>query len=127
MNRVIKGFLLSAAGLAAVLAAAAPAQAKPVKYVFMMIGDGMAMPQRNAAALYLAHLGGEGLKPGVMPLTMDTLPVQGMATTYSANAVITDSAAAVTALASGNKTNSGVINMDPEGKVKYQPLSKIAH
>ncbi|MGE4528279.1 MAG: alkaline phosphatase, partial [Rhodospirillaceae bacterium] len=127
MNRVTRGFLLGAAGLAAALAVAAPAQAKPVKYVFMMIGDGMAMPQRNAAALYLANLDKEGMRPGVMPLTMDRLPVQGMATTYSANAVITDSAAAATALASGHKTNSGVINMDPAGKVKYQPLSKLAH
>ncbi len=127
MNRLTKGFLLGAAGLTAAMGVAAPAQAKPVKYVFMMIGDGMAMPQRNAAALYLANLEGEGLKPGVMPLTMDNLPVQGMATTYSANAVITDSAAAATALASGHKTNSGVINMDAEGKVKYAPISKLAH
>jgi len=124
MNRIMRGVLLGVAGVAM---ATASAQAKPVKYVFMMIGDGMAMPQRNAAALYLANLDGDGLHPGVKPLVMDSLPVQGMATTYSANAVITDSAAAATALATGHKTNSGVINMDPAAKVSYAPLSKLAH
>jgi len=122
MNRVILGV----AGLAVALAASS-ADAGQAKYVFMMIGDGMAMAQRNAAALYLANAQGDGLKPGVVPLTMDRLPVQGMATTYSANAVITDSAAAVTALATGRKTNSGVINMDPAGREKYTPLSVLAH
>ena len=39
----------------------------------------------------------------------------GMHRTYSANSDITDSAAAGTAMATGTKTNNGVISMDPDG------------
>lgn len=41
--------------------------------------------------------------------------LQGMYTTYSADSNITDSAAAGTAMATGVKTNNGVIGLDPEG------------
>ncbi|UJL45840.1 alkaline phosphatase [Virgibacillus sp. NKC19-16] len=41
--------------------------------------------------------------------------MKGMFTTYSADSSITDSAAAGTAMATGNKTNNGVIGLDPEG------------
>ncbi len=39
----------------------------------------------------------------------------GMHRTYSANSEVTDSAAAGTAMATGTKTNNGVISMDPDG------------
>ncbi|WP_087973495.1 alkaline phosphatase [Oceanobacillus rekensis] len=41
--------------------------------------------------------------------------LKGAFTTYSANSDITDSAAAGTAMATGEKTNNGVIGLDPEG------------
>ncbi|MGN8646565.1 alkaline phosphatase [Gracilibacillus sp. HCP3S3_G5_1] len=41
--------------------------------------------------------------------------LKGVFTTNSANADVTDSAAAGTAMASGVKTNNGVIGLDPEG------------
>jgi alkaline phosphatase len=47
---------------------------------------------------------------------MTKMPVQGMQTTYDAYALMTDSASSATAFASGLKTKSGVINMDPETK-----------
>jgi len=39
----------------------------------------------------------------------------GMHRTYSANSAVTDSAAAGTAMATGSKTNNGIISMDPDG------------
>ena len=96
------------------------------KYVFMMIGDGMALPQRNAAEIYLAASNGESLKPGIVKLNMSKFPVQGMCTTYSANSIITDSAAAGTALSTGHKTKSGVINMDQGGHESYPIISVMA-
>jgi len=41
--------------------------------------------------------------------------LKGMFTTYSANSAITDSAAAGTAMATGVKTNNGVVGLDAEG------------
>ncbi|WP_074435643.1 alkaline phosphatase [Oceanobacillus jeddahense] len=41
--------------------------------------------------------------------------LQGMFSTYSADSNITDSAAAGTAMASGVKTNNGIIGLDPDG------------
>ncbi|KHK03667.1 alkaline phosphatase [Desulfovibrio sp. TomC] len=81
------------------------------KYVFLFIGDGMAMPQRSAAEYFLAAKDGKS-EPGIVKLTMNKLPVQGMTTTYSLNSIITDSGAAGTALASGVKTYNGAISVD---------------
>jgi len=88
----------------------------------MFIGDGMGTTQTNAAQIYKSTLGNaEGSK-----LNMLTFPVQGMTTTYSADAFITDSAAAGTALATGYKTNSGVISMDPSLNTVLETLAERA-
>jgi len=100
--------------------------AADAKYVFLMIGDGMASPQRNAAEIYLAAASGEGAKPGIVKLYMSKMPAQGMCTTYSSNALITDSAAAGTALACGHKTKSGVVAMDETGTASYPTIAEMA-
>ncbi|MGE4558400.1 MAG: alkaline phosphatase [Desulfovibrionaceae bacterium] len=81
------------------------------KYIFFFIGDGMGIPQRTAAEQF------KGVK-----LAMDTLPAQGITTTYAANRFITGSAAAATALSSGQKTNINYIGMNP----KLKPVKTIA-
>lgn len=98
---------------------------KPAKYVFLFIGDGMGMPQINAAEATLQAKSGSK-KPGVERLSLSTLPVQGMTTTYSANSYITDSAPAATSLASGYKTDNGVIGMDPTKRVRFKTISEMA-
>lgn len=75
--------------------------------IILFIGDGMGAEHRKAAQ-WLA-LGQSGL------LNMDNMPVSGWSQTTSANAAITDSAAAATAMATGVKTNNGVIGQTPEG------------
>lgn len=52
------------------------------------------------------------------PLLMQTLPVQAALSTRSADNPVTDSAAAATALATGYKTNNGMIGVTPDGKPK---------
>jgi len=84
---------------------------KSPKYVFLFIGDGLAMAQRSAAEYYLAAKDGKP-EPGIVKLTMNQMPVQGMTTTYSLNSIITDSGAAGTALATGVKTYNGAISVD---------------
>lgn len=82
------------------------------KYVFYLIGDGLGFSQRQMAEYYLQ----DSTHDNSRKLVMNTLPVSGINTTYSANSLITDSAAAGTALACAVKTNNGVIAQDTEGK-----------
>ena len=55
---------------------------------------------------------------------MDSMLV-GMHRTYSANSEVTDSAAAATAMATGVKTNNGMISISPEGK-KLKTILEVA-
>ncbi|SHN26097.1 alkaline phosphatase [Gracilibacillus kekensis] len=76
---------------------------KKVENVIYMIPDGFSA---DYAANYRVYKGEDAVWDAHL---------KGMFTTYSANADITDSAAAGTALATGVKTNNGVIGLDPEG------------
>jgi alkaline phosphatase len=77
--------------------------------IILVIGDGMGEAQRTAARWVSA--GREGA------LAMDAMPAHGWAHTGAADNPVTDSAAAATALATGVKTNNGVIGLDPDGRV----------
>jgi len=77
--------------------------AKPVKNVIVMIPDGMS---QGGVTLTRWYLGGK-------PLAMDNLAC-GLVRTYSADAVIADSAPAATAMATGYKSHTGFISVLPE-------------
>lgn len=96
-------FLLVGAFCLALAANATP------KYIFMFIGDGMGMGHVMATETYnrLVLNNNENI-------LMMQFPVASMAMTYSANSPVTDSAAAGTALATGNKTKNGMIGMTPD-------------
>ncbi|MBC7332741.1 MAG: alkaline phosphatase [Synergistetes bacterium] len=98
--------------------------AQSPKYVFLFIGDGVSVPQVTAAKIYLGSL--ESNTPNPKSLDFTKFPVLGMMTTHAADSFITDSASAITAMAAGHKTNDGVINMDPEKKVKYKTIAEFA-
>ncbi len=101
------------------LLAAVTAFAVQPKYIFYYIGDGMGMGPVQAAQNYnRIVLGNDQL------LTMMQFSVAGMAFTYSANNDITDSAAAGTALASGYKTNNGMLGMNAD-TVAVNSIAKI--
>jgi len=102
-----------------------PDLSEPAKYVFVFIGDGMGLPQINAAERYLSAI--EGEVTGSKKLTISTLPAQGITTTYAADRFITGSAAAATAIATGKKTNIGVIAMDPTKTVAYKTVAEMTH
>ncbi len=91
--------------LLALLAVSAQAGQAP-RNVILMIGDGMGFAQIAMARLSLDS--GKALR-------MDSMNRVGMAKTQSANALVTDSAAAGTALATGFKTNNGMISVLPDG------------
>ncbi len=95
---------LVACGVALTPASAATTlhEGKAAKYVFLFIGDGMGIPQRIAAEQFSQKT-----------LLMNTLPAQGITTTFAADRFITGSAASATALGAGQKTNIGMIGMAP--------------
>lgn len=84
------------------------------KYIFLFIGDGMGTAHVSTTESYLSYK--EGKLGGAM-LTMTQFPYYGTATTHSANKNVTDSAAAGTAIATGEKTNNSMLGVNPEGEV----------
>ncbi len=94
----------------------------PAKYVFYFIGDGMtatqvrlaeaALTAENFRENYAAQVGQQDIAE---TLSLQSLGITGLATSNAANRYITDSAAAGTALATGVKTNVGVISQDADG------------
>ena len=76
---------------------------KKVKNIIFMIGDGMGYEQISAA--WVCN-GGK--------LNLDNFSKVGIQRTYSANKLVTDSAAAGTALATGHKTNNGMVAMNAD-------------
>ena len=101
------------------VAMAAIAQAK---YVFFFIGDGMGPNQVLASEMYLAELSGE---IGRRQLLMTQFPYSGQVATFSLSNGITDSAAAGTSLASGKKTNNGMIGQTPDGTPAESAATKL--
>jgi alkaline phosphatase len=76
------------------------------KNIILFIGDGMGLAQVTAA------------KVANGSLEMERCPVTGFVTTWAADHLTTDSAAAATALATGFKTNNEMLGVSPDG----QPL-----
>jgi len=113
--------VLAATILCLAITVPAVADQPRAKYVFLFIGDGMGLAQRTAGELYQAALLGEEATAWRTRLAMNRLSVAGMTTTYSRNQVITDSAAAGTALACGLKTDNGALGM-----VDGRPVGTIA-
>ena len=104
----MKKFLLAFALLAVFIL---PTQAQQPKYVFYFIGDGMGVNQVLGTEMYQSELKGE---IGVTPLLFTQFPYATVAHTFSASNGVTDSAAAGTALATGNKTKNGAIGVNKD-------------
>jgi alkaline phosphatase len=74
------------------------------KNIILLIGDGMSVAQVHA-----------GMLASETPLNIEEFRHIGFIRTSSANAFVTDSGAAGTAIATGVKTNNGSIGLDPDG------------
>jgi alkaline phosphatase len=88
-----------------------------VKNIIFCIGDGMGLSQ--TALTRICELGPDGM------LNMERMPVVGIMRTHSLDSLVTDSPAAGTALATGVKTDTGMIGMAPDG-VKYKTILEAA-
>ena len=81
------------------------------KYVFYFIGDGMGFNHVSLTEYWLGHT--QGVFDS-RPLSFSQFPVLGWAVTHSESNLITDSAAAGTALSTGNKTKNGMLATGPD-------------
>ncbi len=79
-----------------------------VKNIIIMIGDGMGLAQTTLARIKTLGIDGR--------LNMEKLPFTAIINTHSANSIVTESAAAASAYATGFKTNNGSISVAPDGK-----------
>ena len=84
------------------------------KYIFLFIGDGMGVSQISLTESYLSYKAGE---LGGERLSFSKFPYFGMASTHSANKVITCSSAAGTAISCGAKTNNENLGVGPNGEI----------
>ena len=78
------------------------------KNIILIIGDGMGPGAIRLTSLYQHKTQGA--------LVMEQLPVASFCTTGSANSDVTDSAAAATSMATGHKTNNGMLGINPDRK-----------
>ncbi len=90
---------------------------KPPRNIILIIGDGMGQGAYDLTSLW-AH--GDTRR-----LVMQQLPVAGLCTTYSRSSSVTDSAAAGTAIACGQKVDNGILSMAPEG-IKLKSIARFA-
>lgn len=93
------------------------------KYVFLFIGDGMSYPQIQSASYYLGAIDNEGSIED-KELSFMSFPVLGSVKTYDSTSFCPDSASSATAIATGNKTSSGTINMDTTLTKKYETIAE---
>ena len=92
------------------------------KYVFYFIGDGMGFNHVSVTEYWLGYT--EGVFDS-RPLAFSQFPVLGWAVTHSASNLITDSAAAGTALSTGSKTDNGMLGVTPDTTMLESIASKI--
>jgi alkaline phosphatase len=83
-----------------------PTETPSTPAIILFIGDGMGVNHRLAATWTASGEGGL--------LVMDNMPVHGLASTTSTDQIVTDSAAAATALSSGVQTNYTALGVDPD-------------
>lgn len=93
------------------------------KYIFLFIGDGMGFGNVSIAEAFLSiHDGTTGFKR----LNFTEFPVHGDCTTYCADNLITDSGAAGSAIACGEKANFSTISYYPQLQNPPLSIAKIA-
>ena len=113
----------------------AAANGKAPKYIFYFVGDGMSQPQITMAEKAISEAGfrtqfnkqtcGIYNHDG-SALNLRQFPSVGLATTNAENRFITCSAAAATALATGNKTTINTISMNGDRTANLESIAEKA-
>ena len=100
---------------------------KKPKYIFLFIGDGMGTAQIQSARFYKGTVDNNGAVTEA-DLSFTSFPTVGSVTTYDSTSFCPDSASTATSIATGHKTESGVINMCPWTRdVPYETIAEKLH
>ena len=105
MSTVIRIFIICTVGCCFVLG---DAEAETARSAILLIGDGMGVAHVSGARIFQGNA-----RDGI--LALDNFERVALVRTYSADMMVTDSAAAATALATGRKTRYGSAGVDAEG------------
>ena len=101
---------------------------KKPKYVFLFIGDGMGTAQIQSARFYQGTATNNNGAVTEAELSFTQFPEVGSVTTYDSTSFCPDSASTATSIATGHKTESGVINMCPWTRdVPYETIAEKLH
>ncbi|MEL7536362.1 MAG: alkaline phosphatase [Pseudomonadota bacterium] len=84
---------------------------KTARNVILFIGDGMGVATVTAARIYAGQERGESGEENA--LSFEKMPHLALLKTYTTNSQVSDSAGTATAMLTGIKTRSGVINVAP--------------
>lgn len=103
------------------------------KYVFLFIGDGMSHAQTQLTNYYLDSIEYDNQSPqleqgsqviqSAKRISFMDFDAVGATTTYDSTSFVPDSASSATAIATGNKTHSGVIGMNETLTESFTPMS----
>lgn len=108
-----------------VMAALTAAGKQSAKYVFYFIGDGMGLAHICLTEYYQSYQTTGNI--GSIPVVFSNFPTLGTAVTHSDSNYITDSAAAGTALSTGNKTKNGRLGVSTDKKTNFTSISYKIH
>lgn len=112
------------------------------KYVFLFIGDGMSYPQFQTASDYLGAVADgdyvnalpsisysdrTSVLDGPVKLNFMSFAAAGSAVTYDSCSFAPDSASTATSIATGEKTYSGMINVDVTGTTQFETIAEKLH
>jgi len=100
--------------------APAPRPERP-RNIILMISDGMSLGVPSLAEPFSHLVRGRGT--AWQQLLRDPEAIHGLLSTHSANSLVTDSAAAACAMASGEKIRNGQLNIRPDGG-EIEPLAE---
>ena len=120
MNRCARAFLVLSALLMSVLAPPALASDRLAKNVILFLGDAGGIPTIHGASVYAYG------RPHM--LFIQHMPRMALVETSTASQWVTDSAAGMTAIVTGEKTHNGVISQSDSavrGKKDGEPLKTI--
>lgn len=117
---IVATVLVAAATVCIVVSMKKSREQEPPKYVFLFIGDGMGLAHVSATDSFLAY---QDSCYGGGYLTFTQFPIVGLTRTWCADSGVTDSAAAGSAIACGQKTNTSRIGTDTEGA----PMRSVAY
>jgi alkaline phosphatase len=94
------------------LAPPGPLRAQPIRNVILCVGDGMGIASITGARIL--HGERQGLAhTATAELFVDSMPYTALVRTYSLDGIVTDSAAAMTAMVCGEKVPDGWLAMAP--------------